>query len=1409
MADLSSLQFPILSEKNWNRWSTQMRVVFRVQGVSDVIEGDEDDLSGKEDQKKELKQKDDKALLIIHQCVDDAHFEKIQNVKTAREAWGILVKCYAGGEKVKKVRLQALRRQHEHLELEEGDRIGDFFSKIITITNQMKACGEVVTDTMIIEKIMRSLPETFGHIVVAIEESRDVVKLKIEELQSSLEAHEMRKRERQSKRDDQALKVKHVKGEEKKKPKKWEGKPRKNKWKKENGSADTEEQNERSDSSRSSDPKEKKHYKKGVKKKTNKRNIECFNCHKYGHFASECFPEKASSSKSSSKEKEAHIVQEESDKETLTLMLMTATECMKSKNKNWYLDSGCSNHMTCNREWLVNFDDTKKSKVKFADDSTLKVEGMGDVVINRRSGSKAIISNVLFVPEMKYNLLSLGQLVEKDFKVVMGDQKQVKLYDNNGRMILSSKLSKNRTFQVCLDTVENMQCFSAIENDESWIWHLRFGHLNFRDLQKLKNKTMVSGMPCISLPMNACKSCLAGKQPRKSFKTRIETRSKECLDVVHADICGPLETPSLAGNRYFVVFVDEFSRMCWAFMIKAKSEALEIFKKYVVNVERESGKTLKILRTDGGGEFTSHAFELFCQEKGITHEVTAPYTPQHNALVERRNRTIMNMARCLLKEKELPQNLWAEAVSTVVYLLNRCPTKRIERKVPLAVWTGTTPSVRHLKIFGSLAFVHVADQKRTKLEDKGEPMVLVGYHPTGAYKLYDPVKQKMIISRDVVVLENESKQVLVHGIFDEEQRKAEIIHRTDEVTVGNNEENERPRRQTVRSSRPEDYEVYSDATIDEEGSLIHIALMTGAEPIDVDDALKQKVWRNAMIEELRSIEKNKTWELVDLPPGKSSISVKWVFKRKMNPDGSVSKHKARLVARGFLQKKGVDFDEVFAPVARLETIRLVVAIACAQRWSISQLDVKSAFLHGLLEEEVYVQQPPGFRERNNAGKVYKLHKALYGLRQAPRAWNKKFDSSLMQHEFERCKVEHGVYVKKTPEGNLLVICLYVDDLLVTGSNPDDIDKFKEMMKSDFEMTDLGELCYFLGMEFTHSEKGLIMHQQRYAKELLEISDASMQCCSENEAEEKADETRFKQIVGSLRFLCNSRPELMFSVGLISRFVCQPGKNHMDCAKQSTESYFHMELTGFCDSDYGGDTLERKSTSGFIYFMNGAPVSWSSKKQSIVALSSCEAEYVAGCHAACQGIWLEELLAELKVATRKPIELRMDNTFAINLARNPISHGRSKHIEVKYHFLREVVGERGIEIKDCNTSCMKNPSILLLDEETNALDVLKRAEFFVEAEAENKQRREEEVAYLSAVVIYLYADDFKQAEKGYNDCSQVDAFLRSDQNRCASKLLAAYTDGNVEEIKRSAQSSGISHLDHVVSDLVHEFLWNKS
>jgi hypothetical protein len=451
--------------------------------------------------------------------------------------------------------------------------------------------------------------------------------------------------------------------------------------------------------------------------------------------------------------------------------------------------------------------------------------------------------------------------------------------------------------------------------------------------------------------------------------------------------------------------------------------------------------------------------------------------------------------------------------------------------------------------------------------------------------------------------------------------------------------------------------------------------------------------------------------LVHLPANKKPIAVKWIYKLKFHPDGSISKYKARLVAKGFLQKPGIDFTEIFAPVARIETVRLVVAIANHFDWEIAQLDVKSAFLNGKLEEEVYIEQPQGFVAKGKEDCVLKLDKALYGLKQAPRAWNLRIDEFLSKNGYSKCTVEHGIYVKGTSHNRLCIVCLYVDDLLITGSSKEEIDKLTKLLSSEFDMTNLGSLKYFLGLEFTKTSCGILIHQKKYVSDILKRfnmvncnpANTPMETASslnEDNEGKSVNSTHYKQIVGSLRYACNSRPDICHSVGIVSRFMQSPKLSHMQAVKrilrylQGTIDYGVLytkaeedqkRLIGYCDSDWSGDKVERKSTMGYVFTLFNCPISWSSKKQTVVALSTCEAEYISACNAACQGIWLQSLLQEMKIDVDHEVELMIDNKSAINLAKNPIAHGRSKHIETKFHFLRDQVTKGKIKLSYCNTN----------------------------------------------------------------------------------------------------------------------------
>lgn len=467
------------------------------------------------------------------------------------------------------------------------------------------------------------------------------------------------------------------------------------------------------------------------------------------------------------------------------------------------------------------------------------------------------------------------------------------------------------------------------------------------------------------------------------------------------------------------------------------------------------------------------------------------------------------------------------------------------------------------------------------------------------------------------------------------------------------------------------------------------------EPNTFADAEPHACWRQAMMEELASIEDNGTWSLVDLPAGHRPIGLKWVFKTKKDAAGTVVKHKARLVAKGYVQREGMDFDEVFAPVARLDSVRLLVAVAAQQHWLLHHLDVKSAFLNGDLQEEVYVLQPPGFARDGEERKVYRLHMALYGLRQAPHAWNLKLDSTLRELGFSSSPSEHAVYARGQGRARLL-LGVYVDDMIVTGADAEEIKRFNQEMMDRFSMSDLGLLHFYLGIEVQQSASAITLSQGAYAGKLLER--AGMANCnpaqvpmeprlklSKQSKAPATDGTFYRSVVGCLRYLVHTCPDITFAVGYVSRFMETPTTDHLAAVKHllryiaGTVNFGckytaggEEKLIGFSDSDMAGDTDDRKSTTGVLYMLGKNPITWQSQKQKIVALSSCEAEYVAATTVACQGVWLCRLMEDLIRKEYSSTTIFIDNKSAIQLCKNPVFHDRSKHIEVRFHFIRECI-----------------------------------------------------------------------------------------------------------------------------------------
>lgn len=605
-----------------------------------------------------------------------------------------------------------------------------------------------------------------------------------------------------------------------------------------------------------------------------------------------------------------------------------------------------------------------------------------------------------------------------------------------------------------------------------------------------------------------------------------------------------------------------------------------------------------------------------------------------------------------------------------------------------------------MKIFGCIAYAKAETPHLRKLDNRSRALVHLGTEPgSKAYRLFDLDSRKLVVSRDIVFDESKgwdwtrptkdassepgsfkisfgeygnngmreddhSESTHENETVDEDEEEGE---EESQVPIG--EETENAQTEVRRSTRISKRQAYLDDYIylaEIEGE--KLLLLLNEEPYEFEDAIEEKVWKDACDDEISSIERNRTWDLVDLPAGAKAIGLMWIFKVKRNSDGTINKHKSRLVAKGYIQRHGIDYEEVFAPVARIETVRFIIALAASNNWQVHHLDVKTAFLHGDLKENVYVSQPKGYIVEGSEEKVYKLKKALYGLKQAPRAWNEKLNRVLEDLKFIKCSKEPSLY-RMRKDGHLLLVAVYVDDLLITGSKFELIEGFKQNMAAKFEMTDLGLLTHYLGIEVLQYEGGITIKQEAYAKKILEETsmieanatqipmDAGLKL-SKAQDESSVDEKDFRRVIVCLRYLIHTRPDLAFAVGVLSRYMHEPKESHFAALKQilryvkGTYAFgldfkrsSNSTLIGYSDSSHNVDADDGRNTTGHLFYLNDCPITWCSQKQETVALSSCEAEFMAGTEAAKQAIWLQELLAEV---IEKPIErvmIRIDNKSA--------------------------------------------------------------------------------------------------------------------------------------------------------------------
>jgi len=1025
---------------------------------------------------------------MIRKYIDRSLFEHVSTYTNAYELW----------TKTPRNKAHLIRRLVK-LEYSDDQNMIEHLNTFKGIVNQLKKTEMKIDDELQTLLLLSSLPESWDTLVVTLSNSAPDGKLSMDSVTDCLLNEELRRRERGLNNQFEANVV---------------------------------------DNRGRSKNREKGGREKSRGRSKTRTKLICYYCGKPGHRKFEC--------RFFKRDQQARTIHpdiidpKKKEDGTTTAVVVTNENFFLVEDENylnvvsddciWIIDSGASFHVTPHEEFFSSYQKRDFGMVKMGNHVTSKIVGIGEVTLVTENGSKLVLKEVRHVPDMRLNLILTGKSddvgminqfgadrwkLSKGSMIIARGKKEGSLY------VMQGKINKG-DINVSQDMIKEL-------------WHKRLGHMSEKGLEILAKNHLpnIKGQP-----LESCEDCLAGKQHRVSFQRSDDARRrKHIVDLVHSDVCSTSER-SLGGSQYFVTFIDDHSRKVWVYPLKMKDQVLQVFKELHASVERASGRKLKCLRIDNGGEYIG-PFAAYCKSHGIRHEKVPPKTPQMNGVAERMNRMIAEKVRSMLSQAKLPKSFWGEAVRTAIDLINLSPSRPLNGEIPDEVWYGKKASYGHLRTFGCRAFVHVPKDERAKLNAKSKECIYLGSpRDELGFRLCDPATKKMVRSRDVVFYEDQT----IHDI-QSKKPKTIVVHNSGGEIPQMNYDRDQPA-QPNQMEEPDQIE--QNQAVDEE------------QMADVDDD-----------------------EMEQEPQLRRST-------------------RSRQPSKRYFSGEYVNFTKEGEPQSLMEAI----------------------FLHGDLEEEIYMEQPEGFVEPGKEHLVCRLKKSLYGLKQAPRQWYKKFDLFMTQHNFTKTSADHCVFVKNYENGESIILLLYVDDMLIVGKDKAKISALKKALGKSFAMKDLGAVKKILGMKIVRdrSKRMLWMSQEDYLKKVLErfnmhnakpvhvplpghLKLSKTQCRENDQEKEEMSKVPYSSAVGSLMYaMVCTRPDIGYAVGVVSRFLSNPRKEHWSAVKwilrylKGTAKKClcfgkgNQMLAGYVDADMAGDVDPRKSTSGYLITFAGGAVS---------------------------------------------------------------------------------------------------------------------------------------------------------------------------------------------------------------------------